>query len=95
MALDSFFTKMALRAALNMGEYLNAAETYMRLALKAQSQCRTHWKRWRKSRLRAVAFLHNCIPESMLNGDIKDFDIFLEERRKLMSLKIKTRFESL
>jgi hypothetical protein len=24
-----------------MGEYVNAAETYMRLALKAQSQCRT------------------------------------------------------
>jgi hypothetical protein len=25
---------------MNMGEYLNTAETYMRLALKAQSQCR-------------------------------------------------------
>jgi hypothetical protein len=31
---------LARRAALNMGEYINAAETYMRLALKAQSQCR-------------------------------------------------------
>jgi len=40
-ALDSIFTEMARRAALNMGEYINAADTYMRLALKAQSQCRT------------------------------------------------------
>jgi hypothetical protein len=32
---------MARRSALNMGEYLNSADTYMRLALRAQSQCRT------------------------------------------------------
>ena len=31
---------MARRAAANMGEYLPATETYLRLALKAQSQCR-------------------------------------------------------
>ncbi|WP_157696554.1 hypothetical protein [Porphyrobacter sp. CACIAM 03H1] len=39
-ALNSIFTEMARRAALNMGEYLGATETYMRLGLKAQSQCR-------------------------------------------------------
>jgi hypothetical protein len=39
--LDSIFNTLARRAALNMGEYPNAAETYLRLALKAQSQCRT------------------------------------------------------
>jgi hypothetical protein len=38
--LDAIFHELARRAALNMGEYINAAETYMRLALKAQSQCR-------------------------------------------------------
>jgi hypothetical protein len=38
--LDAIFNSLARRAALNMGEYLNAAETYLRLALKAQSQCR-------------------------------------------------------
>lgn len=37
--LDAIFNNLARRAALNMGEYINAAETYMRLALKAQSQC--------------------------------------------------------
>ena len=40
-ALDSIFTEMARRAALNMGEYLQSTEIYMRMALKAQSQCRT------------------------------------------------------
>lgn len=40
-ALDSIFTEMAKRAALNMGEHLDATQTYMQLALKAQTQCRT------------------------------------------------------
>lgn len=38
--LEILFHELTRRATLNMGEYLNAAETYMRLALKAQSQCR-------------------------------------------------------
>jgi phosphohistidine phosphatase SixA len=38
--LDAIFNDLARRAALNMGEYINAAERYLRLALKAQSQCR-------------------------------------------------------
>lgn len=39
--LDALFNALTRRAVLNMGEYLDAAGTYMRLALKAQSQCRT------------------------------------------------------
>lgn len=38
--LDAIFNELARRAAVNMGDYLNATERYMRLALKAQSQCR-------------------------------------------------------
>jgi len=38
--LEAIFHELARRAAVNMGEYIAAAETYMRLALKAQSQCR-------------------------------------------------------
>ena len=38
--LEALFCELTRRASLNMGEYLQAAETYMRLALKAQSQCR-------------------------------------------------------
>lgn len=37
----------------------------------------------------------NCIPESMLDGDIKGYPAFLAERRKLMALKIQKWFESL
>src|SRR5258705_590128 len=40
ITLDSMFTELARRAALNMGEYINAAERYGRLALKAQGNCR-------------------------------------------------------
>jgi hypothetical protein len=38
--LDAIFNKLARRAAANMGEYLGAADTYFRLALRAQGQCR-------------------------------------------------------
>jgi hypothetical protein len=38
--LEAIFHELMGRAALNMGEYLGAAETYLRLGLKAQSQCR-------------------------------------------------------
>ncbi|MCG3201470.1 MAG: hypothetical protein NFCOHLIN_01340 [Gammaproteobacteria bacterium] len=37
----------------------------------------------------------SCIPEAMLDGAIPDYDGFLEERRKLMALKIKTWFVAL
>lgn len=39
-ALQGIFTSMARRAAMNAGEYLGATDTYLRLALKAQAQCR-------------------------------------------------------
>lgn len=38
--LDTVFNEPARRAALNMGEHLSATETYLRLAFKAQAQCR-------------------------------------------------------
>lgn len=39
-SLNAIFTELARRSALNMGEYIEASEKYMRLALKAQAQCR-------------------------------------------------------
>lgn len=39
-ALNAIFLELARRSGANMGEYIQAAETYMRLALKAQAQCR-------------------------------------------------------
>lgn len=38
--LDAIFNNLAQRAALNFNDYPEAGERYMRLALKAQSQCR-------------------------------------------------------
>ena len=40
VALNAIFSELARRAALNMGEHMSATEAYMRLALKAQGQCR-------------------------------------------------------
>jgi len=50
VTLDSMFIELARRAAANMGEYINASDTYGRLALKAQGQCR--------ATLEALAKLH-------------------------------------
>jgi hypothetical protein len=38
--LESIFNALALRAGGYAGEHMGACETYLRLALKAQSQCR-------------------------------------------------------
>ena len=37
----------------------------------------------------------NCLPEALLDGVVPAYDDFLEQRRKLMALKIKTWFETL
>ncbi len=50
VTLDTMFTELARRSAANMGEYLDASERYMRLALKAQANCR--------ATLEALAKLH-------------------------------------
>lgn len=39
-SLDAIFASMAQRAALNAGQHIGAADTYLRLAFKAQSQSR-------------------------------------------------------
>lgn len=39
VSLDTLFNELARRAALNMGQHMQATESYMRLALKAQAQC--------------------------------------------------------
>ena len=41
LTLDSIFTELARRASLNMGQFPDAADMYMRLALKAQAQSRS------------------------------------------------------
>jgi hypothetical protein len=41
ICLDSIFNRLAIQAQANIGKYPKAVETYLRLALKAQNQCRT------------------------------------------------------
>lgn len=38
--LNGIFASLAARAAMNAGEFVQAADTYLKLALRAQSQCR-------------------------------------------------------
>ena len=37
----------------------------------------------------------NCVPERLLDGEVPDYDDFLEERRRLMALKIQAWFDAL
>ena len=37
----------------------------------------------------------SCVPDTMIEGKVPAYDVFLDERRKLMSQKIKTWFEAL
>ena len=39
VSLDTMFNELARRAVANMGTHMQVTESYMRLALKAQSQC--------------------------------------------------------
>jgi hypothetical protein len=42
--LDAIFHHLAGRALANMGEYLGATETYLKLALRAQAQATRTWE---------------------------------------------------
>ena len=56
--LNIMFTELARRAAMNMGEHLEATETYLRLALKAQAQSRATVQTLVEAKQpRAVAFV--------------------------------------
>ena len=40
-------------------------------------------------------YAQNCLPASLLDGDVPDYDDFLAERRQLVALRIKEWFEVL
>jgi hypothetical protein len=71
--LDALFMQLVQRTALNFGQHMVAADTYMRLALKAQSQCRTTWESIAEIKNpRAVAFVKQANiangPQQVNNG---------------------------
>lgn len=74
VSLNMMFVELGRRAALNLSEYPKAAETYMRLALKAQSQCRTTLESLAEIRNpRPVAFVKQANiangPQQVNNGE--------------------------
>ena len=64
MSLDALFTEMARRSGNNMGQYPDAADRYMRLALKAQAACR--------STLEALARLHQPREQTVKHVHVND-----------------------
>jgi len=72
-----------------------APETYFSdLAMQCTGGAKKYGGITELSELRANLQM-SCLPESLIDGVIPDYDDFLEERRKLMALKIKNWFESL
>jgi hypothetical protein len=64
VSLDAMFTELARRSGANMGEYTDAAERYMRLALRAQSNCRTT--------VEALAKLHQPREQTVRHVHVND-----------------------
>lgn len=64
VTLDSMFTELARRSAVNMGEYIEAAERYGRLALKAQANSR--------ATLEALAKLHQPREQTVRHVQVND-----------------------
>ena len=74
--LDAVFNELARRAALNMGEHLNATETYLRLALKAQAQSRSTIETLAEIKYpKSATFVgqqNNAYQQQVNNGDAGD-----------------------
>lgn len=74
-ALNNVFTDLARRAAVNIGQgnFLNAADTYMKLALRAQNQCRMTLETLATIRNPPVVFAKQANiahgPQQVNNGD--------------------------
>lgn len=72
-SLDAMFNDFCRRAVMNLGEYLPAVEAYMRMALKAQSQCRATLQTLGEIKApRSIAFIRQANlangPQQINNG---------------------------
>jgi hypothetical protein len=64
ITLDAMFTELARRSGNNLGQHFDACERYARLALKAQSSCR--------STLEALARLHQPREQTVKHVHVND-----------------------
>ena len=60
LTLNAMFAELARRAAINMGEHLGSAETYLRLVLKARSQSRATFETLAAIKNPPVVFVHQA-----------------------------------
>jgi hypothetical protein len=78
VALNAMFGELACRAAINMGSYPQAAERYMRLALKAQSQSRNTLETLANIKNPTVVFARQANisngPQQVNNGGATHFE---------------------
>ena len=71
--LNTIFTSMAIRAADNVNGYLNASEKFMRMALKAQSQCKSTIEALHEIQNRRPYIQNNkAINQQVNNGTVRD-----------------------
>ena len=83
--LNIMFTELARRAAVNMGERLDATETYLRLALKAQAQSRATVEALSEMKNpRSVAFIRqaNVAQQQQVNNGTPALHAHARERPK-------------
>ncbi len=92
--LDTIFNKLAQHSALNIGTSMNAAETYLRLALKAQTQCRSTLETLSKIKNPPIVFakqanlttgpqqVNNCITTEKTTEAVNDIDSEVSDTRK-------------
>jgi hypothetical protein len=72
--LDQLFNRLTSQALLNVGEYPQSAERYMKLALRAQAQCRANAEALQEMKHpKTVAFVQQANiangPQQVNNGD--------------------------
>lgn len=76
VALNAMFSELSLRSVMNMGTFPQAAESYMRLALKAQSQSRNTLETLANIKNPPVVFAKQANisngPQQVNNGAVTD-----------------------
>ncbi len=91
ITLDSIFNELVCKSFVNMGNHLPATETYMRMALKAQSQCRTTIEALNKIKnLKSVTITKqaNISKQQIVNNGTMSTDSTHAEKNKKSSNKL-------
>ncbi len=69
IALDTLFSSLVHRSCSNMGQYFDAANEYMKLALKAQTQCKTTIESLANIKQSKIVVQNNIAQYQQVNND--------------------------